>query len=69
LETDENPERGLEDAAAIENVFGEPVVLPYGIVKEVAAVVTSLTVFIVIATSLTVTEIDEAILSHPLTLL
>jgi hypothetical protein len=69
LETDENPERGLDDDAEIEYVLGEPVVLEYGIVNEVADVVTSLTVFILIATSLTVTEIIEAILSHPLAFL
>ena len=69
METDENPESGLDDDGEIEYVFGEPVVPEYGIVKEVADVVTSLTVFIVIATSLTVTEIDEAILSQPLAFL
>jgi hypothetical protein len=69
LETGTNPDRGLEDDAAIENVFGEPVVLPYGIVKEVASVVTSLTVFIVIATWVTITRIVAALLSQPLAFL
>lgn len=69
METDENPESGADDFAEIENVFGVPTVLEYGIENEVAEVVTSLTVFIAIDTSLTVTEIDAAILSHPLAFL
>jgi hypothetical protein len=66
LITGENPERGFDDDAEIEYLFGDPTVPAYGIVNEVAEVVTSLTVFIVIATWVTITRIDDAgLLSHP----
>ena len=66
LETGENPERGFDDDAEIEYLFGDPTVPAYGIENEVDEVVTSLTVFIVIATWVTITRIDDAgLLSHP----
>ena len=65
LITGENPERGFDDDAEIEYLFGDPTVPAYGIENEVDEVGTSLMVFIVIATWVTITRIDCAILSQP----